>query len=169
MTTSASINTYSTGHLATADTTDRSTEDLADGSSASAGARHRGRSTRELRHAKLARKLIFSDVIVICCSVALGQTVRFGAAPGHPIYVSLDASSHIRYLAVSITIAALWMGFLSLGSRSPRVVGRGTDEYVTLVAATLQLFGLVAITETLLHIDLSADIWQSHYPRGSSD
>ena len=166
MTTSASINAYTAGNLDAAGTAACSTSGLTNVPSAGTGAGYRGRSTRELRHAKLARKLISSDAIVICCSVALGQTVRFGAAPSHSVYVSLDASTHIRYLALSITIAALWMGFLSLGSRSPKVVGRGTDEYVTLIAATLQLFGLVAITETLFHIDLSRGYLAIALPAG---
>ncbi|MUL63762.1 UDP-phosphate galactose phosphotransferase [Mycobacterium sp. CBMA 234] len=128
--------------------------------------RHRGRSTRELRHAKLARKLVFSDAIIICWSLLLGQTIRFGTSPDHPAYVSHDAGAHIRYVAVSATIAVLWMGFLALGSRSPKVVGRGTDEYITLVAATLQLFGLVAITETFFRIDLSRGYLAIALPTG---
>ncbi|GAA2432261.1 sugar transferase [Mycolicibacterium llatzerense] len=116
---------------------------------------NRGRSRREQRHAKIARKLIFSDALVICCSVIFGQIARFATTAGHPVYVSWDSGPHIRYIAVSATLAVLWMGFLSLGSRSPKVVGRGLDEYVTLVAATLQLFGLIAISCTLFRLDIS--------------
>ena len=61
----------------------------------------------------------------------------------------------VGYTAVSIVLALLWMGFLALGSRSPRVTGRGLEEYGVLVAATLQLFGLIAIASTLLRLDLS--------------
>ena len=56
---------------------------------------------------------------------------------------------------MSVVLVLLWMAFLALGSRSPKVTGRGIEEYVVLVAATLQLFGLVAIASMLLHVDLS--------------
>ncbi|MCX8553808.1 sugar transferase [Mycolicibacterium mucogenicum] len=110
---------------------------------------------RERRHMTATRKLIASDALIICCAVIFGQIARFAATPNHPVYLSMDSDVHIRYLAVSATIAALWMGFLSLGSRSAKIVGRGIDEYVTLIAATLQLFGLLAIASTLFRLDIS--------------
>nr|WP_255456772.1 MULTISPECIES: sugar transferase [unclassified Mycolicibacterium] len=119
-----------------------------------------------MRHAKLARKLVFSDAFIVCCSVLLGQTIRFGTSPDHSVDASLDAGAHIAYLPISAFIAALWMGFLALGTRSPKVVGRGTDEYITLVAATLQLFGLIAIAETLFHINLSRGYLAIALPAG---
>ncbi len=121
---------------------------------------------REQRHAKYARKLIFSDALVICSSVILGQIFRFATTSGHPVYVSLDGGPHVRYLAVSAVIAVAWMGFLSLGSRSAKVVGRGFDEYVTLAAATLQLFGLIAIASTLFHFDISRGYLAIALPTG---
>ncbi len=127
---------------------------------------HRGRSIREQRHRKLARKLIFSDALVICSSVTLGQIFRFAATNGQPVYLSLDNGPHVRYLAVSAVIAVTWMGFLALGSRSAKVVGRGFDEYVTLAAATLQLFGLIAIASTLFHIDISRGYLAIALPTG---
>ncbi|MUL78453.1 sugar transferase [Mycolicibacterium sp. CBMA 226] len=121
---------------------------------------------REQRHAKYARTLIFSDALVICSSVILGQVFRFATTTGHPVYVSLDNGPHVRYLAVSAVIAMAWMGFLSLGSRSAKVVGRGFDEYVTLAAATLQLFGLIAIAATLFHIEISRGYLAIALPTG---
>ncbi|BDX34490.1 polyprenyl glycosylphosphotransferase [Mycobacterium antarcticum] len=56
---------------------------------------------------------------------------------------------------MSCLLAVLWMVFLALGSRSPRVTGRGPDEYAILTIATLQLFGLIAIASTLFQINLS--------------
>ncbi|BCI81501.1 polyprenyl glycosylphosphotransferase [Mycolicibacterium sp. TY66] len=127
---------------------------------------NRGRSIREQRHAKYARQLIFSDALVICSAVILGQIFRFAGADARPVYVSLDGGPHIRYLVVSAIIAIAWMGFLSLGSRSAKIVGRGFDEYVTLAAATLQLFGLIAIASTLLHFDISRGYLAIALPTG---
>nr|WP_268794104.1 sugar transferase [Mycolicibacterium mucogenicum] len=121
---------------------------------------------REQRHAKYARQLIFSDALVICSAVILGQIFRFAGADARPVYVSLDGGPHIRYLVVSAIIAIAWMGFLSLGSRSAKIVGRGFDEYVTLAAATLQLFGLIAIASTLLHFDISRGYLAIALPTG---
>lgn len=115
----------------------------------------KGHSAREQRHAKFARKLILTDAAVIGCAVLTGQLLRFAGTASHP-KVSWNASSgHIGYTTVSALLVLLWMGFLALGSRSPKVTGRGFDEYVTLAAATLQLFGLIAIGSMLLHIDVS--------------
>lgn len=166
MATPTSIKHTVTSDLAASGTQIGGDTDLPLGLPATAANGHRGRSMRELRHAKLARKLVISDALVICCSVILGQTIRFGTSAEHPVYVSLDADAHIHYLTVSVTLATLWMGFLSLGSRSPKVVGRGTDEYITLIAATLQLFGLVAIADTLFHVDLSRGYLAIALPAG---
>ncbi|MEZ0050919.1 exopolysaccharide biosynthesis polyprenyl glycosylphosphotransferase [Mycobacterium sp. MAA66] len=115
----------------------------------------KGHSAREQRHAKFARKLICTDVAVIACSVLIGQLIRFGGTASHPKVSWNDSSGHIGYTTVSAVLVVLWMGFLALGSRSPKITGRGFEEYVTLAAATLQLFGLVAIGSMLLHVEIS--------------
>lgn len=115
---------------------------------------HSRRSARELRHAKYARQLIFSDAVIICLSIAVAQILRFWEKP---VLVGTPGSSDagIGYTAVSCLLAVAWMGFLALGSRSAKVSGRGLEEYAVLVAATLQLFGLIAIASMLLHVDVS--------------
>lgn len=114
----------------------------------------KGHSAREERHARFARKLIFTDALVISCSVLIGQAIRFNGSDTHPI-VGWVGENHFGYTTLSAVLVALWMGFLALGSRSPKVTGRGLEEYVVLTAATLQLFGLVAIGSMLLHVDIS--------------
>lgn len=71
-----------------------------------------------------------------------------------------NTADRISYPAVGALLAALWMVFLGLsGSRSRRVIGRGSghgiDEYAVIVLATLQLFGLIAISALLFDIDVS--------------
>ena len=111
-------------------------------------------SAREGRHAKYARQLVFSDAVIVCLSVATGQFLRFANDPVD-IAAPWASVSGAGYTAVSCVLALLWMGFLALGSRSPRITGRGFEEYAVLAVATLQLFGLIAIVSTLLQIDLS--------------
>lgn len=112
------------------------------------------RSARELRHSKYARKLIVSDAVIICLSVSMAQILRFWNDPV-PVSSPWTVSADFGYTAVSCLLAVVWMGFLALGSRSPKVTGRGIEEYAVLVAATLQMFGLVAIASMLLHVDVS--------------
>lgn len=113
-----------------------------------------GTSAREERQTKFARKLVLSDAAVISCAVLTGQLIRFGGTAVHP-KLAWSGSVHIGYTTLSVVLVALWMGFLALGSRSPKVTGRGFEEYVKLGAATLQLFGMLAIFSMLLHIDIS--------------
>ncbi|WP_264037385.1 sugar transferase [Mycolicibacterium hodleri] len=112
------------------------------------------RSARERRHAKYARRLIFSDGVIICLSIFSAQILRFWDQPV-PVSSPWAWSAGFGYTLVSCLLAVLWMGFLSLGSRSAKVAGRGLEEYAVLVAATLQLFGLAAIASMLLHVDVS--------------
>lgn len=128
------------------------TEPIPTGPLTAAGAK--GHSAREQRHTKFARKLMCTDAVVISCSVLIGQLIRFAGTATHPV-LAWTGSAHIGYTSLSAVLVILWMGFLALGSRSPKVTGRGFEEYVTLAAATLQLFGLVAIGSMLLHIDIS--------------
>ena len=112
------------------------------------------RSTRELRRAKYARNLVLSDSIIICCTVFLGQLIRFSDEPVQ-LESTWAASLHIGYTLVSVLLAVLWMAFLALGSRSPRITERGLEEYAVLAVATVQLFGLIAIMSLLLHLEVS--------------
>ena len=114
----------------------------------------KGPSAREQRQAKFARKLTLTDAAVISCSVFIGQMVRFSGTASHP-KLAWSGSIQIGYTTLSVVLVALWMGFLALGSRSPKVTGRGFEEYVKLAAATLQLFGMLAIISMLLHVDIS--------------
>jgi len=114
----------------------------------------KGHSAREQRHATFARKLILTDAAVISCAVLTGQLIRFAGTAAHPA-LAWSGSAHVGYTTLSAVLVMLWMGFLALGSRSPKVTGRGFEEYVTLAAATLQFFGLIAIGSMLLHIDIS--------------
>lgn len=110
------------------------------------------RSARESRHRQYARRLTYSDATIICLSVVTARVLEFsGDAPP----LSLASLTGVGDTAVSCVLVLLWMTFLAQGSRSPRVAGRGAQEYVVLVAATLQLFGLIAIASMLLRVDMS--------------
>ena len=109
-------------------------------------------TARERRQTAYLRRLLVSDGVVVCLSLALAQ---LGWFVDDTVSVDWAPSLQIGYTAVSAGLALLWMAFLAVDSRSPRVGGRGLEEYQSLAAATLQLFGLVAVVSVFLHIDLS--------------
>lgn len=53
---------------------------------------------------------------------------------------------------VSAVVAGLWIGLLAMGRNLPRVTNRDVTEYLGPAAATLQLFGVIAIGSLLLHV-----------------
>lgn len=112
-------------------------------------------SQGEQRRKRHARWMIYSDVLIICCVVSFVHVLVLG---GTGLQLDLGATDlgSISYAWFSAALAAAWLGFLALGTWSPRITGRGTEEYVVLGFATLQLFGLVAMTSLLLSIDIPA-------------
>ncbi|MBI3225690.1 MAG: sugar transferase [Mycolicibacterium cosmeticum] len=111
-------------------------------------------SQAETRRKNFARKIKFGDALVICCVLVLSHFFVLGDEPAR-LGLGHLGSGDVSYRWVSLGLAVVWLGFLSLGSRSPRVTGRGTDEYVILGFATFQVFGLLAISSLLLKIDVS--------------
>lgn len=112
-------------------------------------------SPRQRRRRKTTQMIIFSDVIMICCVVIFSHVVMFGGT-GTQLYLGATGAGNISYAWVSVALALVWLGFLALGSWTPRVAGRGADEYVVLGLVTLQVFGLIAAVALLLSIDISA-------------
>ncbi|WP_445167131.1 sugar transferase [Mycolicibacterium sp. Dal123E01] len=103
-------------------------------------------SKREVRHVRHSKRMMLGDAAIICLAVASATAVMLTRRP--------DVLA--TYAVVSAVVAALWMAALGLnGYRTRRVVGRGVSEYTSIALATLQLFGVIAICELLLHINLS--------------
>lgn len=112
-------------------------------------------SPGERRRTRVLRNVIISDIAIICCVLTSVHIFAFG---GTTAELSLGATGlgTISYALFSVALTVAWLGFLSLGTWSSRIIGRGTEEYAVLGFATLQLFGLVAILSLLLSIDISA-------------
>ena len=92
------------------------------------------RSDREVWHISYARKLLLSDCFIICLAVTAGQ-LCFGSE-ARSLGFPWPFSPNIGYAVVSVVLALLWLAFLSLsGSRSPRVVGHGSEEYAIIALA----------------------------------
>lgn len=96
-----------------------------------------------------ARLLGFVDAFVIIWAVAGAYVVRFGLEPAF-----VGGDSEVTYIWLSIALAVVW--WLMLGawsSRQSRVLGSGPEEYKRVAAASLWLFGLVAIFSYVLRIE----------------
>nr|WP_051479039.1 sugar transferase [Arthrobacter sp. H5] len=90
------------------------------------------------------------DACVILWATAGALIVRFGSGQSE----TLILTSGVPYVYVSLILTVLWWCMLSLwGSREPRVLGYGTEEYKRVINASFWLFGVVAILSYSLQID----------------
>jgi len=97
------------------------------------------------------RALIISDAAVILGCVRAAQWVRLDLPPG-----AVPPLVWLYYTAVSLIIAATWMGFLSMyRTRSPRIIGAGTEEYRRVFAATLSFVGVTATALVILRPEVA--------------
>jgi exopolysaccharide biosynthesis polyprenyl glycosylphosphotransferase len=96
-----------------------------------------------------ARLLGVVDAFVVIWAVTGAFIVRFGLEPDFVV-----AGQEFTYAWLSVALAIAW--WLMLGawnSRQSRVLGSGPDEYKRVAAASLWLFGIVAIVSYVLRID----------------
>lgn len=96
-----------------------------------------------------SRLLGVVDAFVVIWAVIGAFIVRFGLEPDFVI-----AGQEFTYAWLSVALAVTW--WLMLGawnSRQSRVLGAGPDEYKRVAAASLWLFGLVAIVSYVLRVD----------------
>ena len=95
---------------------------------------------------KYARRLGLVDAAVVSWAVVGAYVARFG----------LESSSTEDgvYGWFSVALAVVWWFMLGAwSSRESRILGAGSDEYKRVAAASLWLFGLVAIISYVLRID----------------
>lgn len=99
---------------------------------------------------KYARRLVVSDVAVVCAAIGLAQYIRFGRVAAVDPFIS-------RYVFLFSTIfGLLWLVGLSVfRTRSVRVLGGGWDEYRSIVSATFWTFGSIAIISLIAKVDVA--------------
>ncbi|QIS11955.1 sugar transferase [Nocardia arthritidis] len=112
------------------------------------------RPARERWQTEYVKRLAATDFVVIALAVGLAQLIRFGGPAAPPLAWHLPYE--VGYTVVSLALALTWSAFLAAGStRSPQVVGSGAEEYRRLVAATMRLFGLIAILSLIFQIEFA--------------
>lgn len=98
---------------------------------------------------RTSRRLRVIDAFVVVWAVAGAFVIRFGFEPD----LTVNGQEQ-TYIWLSVALASIW--WLMLGawnSRQSRILGSGPDEYKRVAAASLWLFGLVAIVSYVLRID----------------
>lgn len=96
-----------------------------------------------------SRQLAVVDAFVVIWAVVGAYIVRFGLESDFSVF-GTDAA----YGLLSLTlIVAWWLMLGAWNSRQSRILGAGADEYKRVAAASLWLFGLVAIISYVLRID----------------
>lgn len=96
-----------------------------------------------------SRLLGIVDAGVVVWAVVGAFIVRFGLEPDFVV-----SGQEFTYAWLSVALAIVWWFMLGAwNSRQSRILGAGPDEYKRVAAASLWLFGLVAIVSYVLRVD----------------
>ncbi len=105
---------------------------------------------------RYARRLFFSDLLVLVWVVYGTQLLWFGFGNAQVAMREDARITEISYWLFSAGLVIAWMWALSfIDSRTYRVIGTGTTEYVKVADASLRLFGLIAILAFLTRVDVA--------------
>ncbi|MFB9166349.1 sugar transferase [Arthrobacter psychrochitiniphilus] len=106
------------------------------------------------------------DAVVVTWSIVGAHLLRFGLHPATSD--SIAGAPVATYTLVTILLPPFWWLMLGAwGSREPRMLGAGAEEYKRVLAATLWLFGTIAIVAYALQIDLARSYVGSAFPLGA--
>ena len=105
---------------------------------------------------RFQRRLIVSDFLVLTWAVFGAQIAWFGFGNAQVAMRDDVRITDFSYWAFSVLLIVLWMGALSWSdSRSIRVLGSGSNEYLRVVDASVRLFGVIAIVAFLTRVDVA--------------
>ena len=122
--------------------------------------------TRDWREIYAARTAI-TDLLVLIWVVFGVQIAWFGLDTADVSFRGSASDLVVSYSLVSVLIIVGWLGLLHLyGTREPRVLGTGPDEYKLVAGASVRLFGLLAIVAYLLHVDVARGYILIAFPVG---
>lgn len=98
---------------------------------------------------RTSRLLSIVDAFVIVWAVSGAYVIRFGFEPDFAV-----GGKEPNYAWLSVGLAIVWWYMLGAwNSRKSRVLGAGPDEYKRVAAASLWLFGLVAIFSYVFRVE----------------
>lgn len=98
---------------------------------------------------RASRLLGAVDAFVVVWAVYGAFVIRFGIEPNFVV-----SGQELTYAWLSAVLACLWWFMLGAwNSRQSRILGAGADEYKRVAAASLWLFGLIAIVSYIFRVD----------------
>ncbi|WP_354212746.1 sugar transferase [Arthrobacter sp. UYCu511] len=112
------------------------------------------------------RRIGAVDAVVVLWAIIGAHLLRFGltSAGTNPI----AGTSMASYVTVSTLLPCLWWFMLGAwGTRETRVLGAGPEEYKRVFAASLWLFGAVAIVSYAFQLDLARGYVGIAFPTGT--
>ena len=98
------------------------------------------------------RKLIITDVVVVAVVVLSSQALRVNGSSR----VEFEGFGSISYWIISIILSLAWLSALAInGVWDRKILGAGPNEYARIMAASLYLFGFVAIVSYLAAAEIA--------------
>ncbi|ARJ06120.1 polyprenyl glycosylphosphotransferase [Cnuibacter physcomitrellae] len=129
----------------------------------SSGASPRGLDWRK----GYARRLIVTDFLVLAWVIFGVQIAWFGLDSADVAFQGNEGELAVSYTAISVILLVAWMTALSVyGTREPRAIGTGSQEYRLIADGALRLFGLLAIVAFLFQINLARGYVLIAFPLG---
>ena len=113
------------------------------------------------------RRLWISDAVALLWVVFGTQIFWFGTGDAQLALLLDHRFSVVSYWALSAVLIGSWLWALSLAdSRSHRVIGAGSAEYIRIVDASIRLFGVIAIIAFVFQIDIARGFLLISLPLG---
>jgi exopolysaccharide biosynthesis polyprenyl glycosylphosphotransferase len=108
------------------------------------------------------KRLYVIDGLAITWAIAGAYAIRFGLDEAR-----WKESEQLGYIAFSLVLAIFWWMMLGIwGSRDPKILGSGPDEYKRSFAAAAWLFGFVAVISYALQIETARGFVGLAFPAG---
>lgn len=103
-----------------------------------------------------ARRLFLTDFVILIWVVYAAQIAWFGAGWATLAAEEDSRINDLSYWAFSAILIAAWMWALSFtDSRSYRVIGTGSQEYIRVAVSSFRLFGVIAIIAFLTKTEVA--------------
>ncbi|MEB0001066.1 sugar transferase [Cryobacterium sp. RTS3] len=114
-----------------------------------------------------AGRLALTDLLVLIWVVFGVQIAWFGLDSADATVRASRSDLAVSYTLISLIIIAAWMLLLAVyGTRGPRLLGSGAEEYKMVARASLRLFGSLAIVSYLFQIRFARGYFLIALPAG---
>lgn len=101
------------------------------------------------------------DAIVVVWAVAGAHLIRFGLEGS-------ELAGGTSYVLITVLLPCVWWLMLDAwGTRAPRIMGAGPEEYKRVMATSLWLFGILAIVSYAFQMDLARGYVGIAFPVGT--